>query len=225
MRKKRKLWMTLLLSITLIALFGVGATLAYFTDQDEQANVVVIGHVEADLTEPNFPGGEEGGEIEGKMPGDVIPKDPTVSLEDGSLDAYVRMTMAAEIRNLPEGYEPETDAYKKVMDELMAGISFNTDSWYYVEEDGYYYYNDIVTSDKPSVPLFNDVTIPFIWGNDFENCVIDIDLTAEAIQADGFEPTWDAEEKYIIAWQYTDGEKIETEEYNTEPMKPEKEQQ
>ena len=48
---KNKKLLTAATSVALVAVVGVGATLAYFTDSEEQTNVVNMGHVDIDLTE------------------------------------------------------------------------------------------------------------------------------------------------------------------------------
>ena len=45
MMKKRKV-ISLVAAVTVVAALGIGATLAYFTAQAEQTNVVTMGHVD-----------------------------------------------------------------------------------------------------------------------------------------------------------------------------------
>ena len=56
----RKKVATLMVSLGLLSVVGVGATLAYFTDNAEQENIITMGHVDIDLTEES--NGEEGKE-------------------------------------------------------------------------------------------------------------------------------------------------------------------
>ena len=54
---KKKLF-TMVLALVLIGAVGVGATLAYFTDNDSATNVVTMGHVNIELTEEDWTYGE-----------------------------------------------------------------------------------------------------------------------------------------------------------------------
>ena len=47
--KNRKL-LVAATSTALVAVVGIGATLAYFTDSDDATNVVTMGHVDINLT-------------------------------------------------------------------------------------------------------------------------------------------------------------------------------
>lgn len=76
----------------LIAAFGAvaitGGTLAYFTDTTEsEVNEFTVGNVNIDLTEPNW---ENNATL---MPGVSFEKDPTITVADGSQDAYVFLKM------------------------------------------------------------------------------------------------------------------------------------
>lgn len=107
MNKKKIL--TLLVTTSLLAVVGVGSTLAYFTDKTETlTNVVTMGNVDGVLVE------NEAERKDGKwnlkdnilsnqdvmyeniMPGDTVKKNPTVCLKPGSADAWVRMTLDIE---------------------------------------------------------------------------------------------------------------------------------
>ncbi len=46
--KKKKI-LTMVAAVALVAVIGVGATLAYFTDKDSKTNVVTMGKVDIDL--------------------------------------------------------------------------------------------------------------------------------------------------------------------------------
>lgn len=208
MNKKKLL--VLLTSLTLVAVVGIGATLAYFTDNDSATNVITMGHVDVDLDEPNFdkpvddpttPEDESKEEkdntIEDVTPGQSIVKDPTITVAEDSEDAYVRAKV--EFTGL-------TDA--QVAD-LLANINIDDTVWF-LAEDGYYYYNAKLTAGDSAV-LFDTVVIPETWGNEVADLTFEIIVSAEAIQADNFEPT--VENDMIVAWTYSDGTEITTETY------------
>ncbi|MGN1413014.1 MAG: TasA family protein [Anaerovoracaceae bacterium] len=81
-----------ILSICLVACLAltavVGGTLAYFTDStDAKVNEFTVGNVGIDLTEPNWKGDAT------LMPGKSYDKDPTITVDKGSQDAYVFLKM------------------------------------------------------------------------------------------------------------------------------------
>lgn len=158
-----------LLSVVLLGTVGIGATLAYFTDNDSAGNVITMGHVDIELTEPAWDSqaGDEG--ISNIVPGQSIAKDPTITLQEGSLDAYVRVKLEIE------GLESEK------ADEILENIQIN-EGWKAV--DGYYYYENKLTEETKEAVLFNEVVIPYSWDNDMAGVLFNINVSAEAVQAD-----------------------------------------
>ena len=183
------------LSVVLLGTVGIGATLAYFTDSDSATNVVTMGHVNIELTEPAWTYDEKG--ITNVSPGQTIEKDPTITLQEGSLDAYIRVKLEVE------GVEEEAAADVIELIELNEGWT--------LEEDGYYYYKNKLTSDASSTTMFNQVTIPYEWDNSYIDKTFDIKVYAEAIQADNLAEnfinengTWNIEPEKIL--EYNTGE-------------------
>jgi len=180
---KKKL-LTMVLALVLIGAVGVGATLAYFTDNDSATNVVTMGHVDIELKEDAWKYDKDG--ISGVTPGQVIPKDPTITLVGDSLDAYVRIKLEVT------GFEGLNNAetYKEdVLKDLVLG-----EGWTKVGD--YFYYGPKLTGDDPltedvaenaTTALFESVTIPYEWTNDVANATFNILVSAEAIQADNLE--------------------------------------
>lgn len=193
---KNKKLISMVVAIALVAVIGVGATLAYFTDKEETTNVITMGHVDIDLDEPNYEG-DDNNEVKDIEPGQKITKDPTITVAEGSQDAYVRATIA----------------YGNLTDAQIADLAIEiNDGWYFNEEDGYYYFNAKLAAGE-SATLFDKVVIPETWGNDEADLSFTITVNAEAIQADNFEPTWNADNTLIVAWTYSDGTAIEAETY------------
>lgn len=181
--RNKKLF-TMVISVALVAVVGVGATLAYFTDNDVETNVITMGHVDIELTEPNFDkeknpdgtinenfDGKEDNKISKVVPGQVIPKDPTITVQKDSEDSYVRAKLA----------------YKGLTEEQIADLKLTLEDGWTEGVDGYYYYNKIL---KPNdkVILFKEVNIPKTWGNEVADLTFEIIVNAEAIQANNFEP-------------------------------------
>lgn len=192
MNKKKLL--TLVLTLALIGAVGVGATLAYFTDKDSALNVVTMGNVNIELTEDAWTYGDDG--ITGVTPGQKIAKNPTITLDANSLDAYVRMKLT--VNGLSD------DDAKDVLDEL------NIQDGWTLAEDGYYYYAQPLTQQNKTATLFTEVTIPYGWNNDYANVEFSIDVTAEAIQANNLKEATETEAGFFNedgSWNIT-AEKI-----------------
>ena len=115
MMKKRKV-ISLVAAVTVVAAMGIGATLAYFTDQAEQTNVVTMGHVDIDLEEPRFSEENEDNTITHVVPNQEITKDPTIVVAADSESAYLR------VRLIFEGLTEDQIA------ELLPGIDMDVDT-------------------------------------------------------------------------------------------------
>lgn len=81
--KKKNLILTLT-AVMLAFAIGVGGTIAYFTDTTEsKVNEFTVGNVDITLTEPEWKGDAT------LMPGVSFEKDPTITVAEKSMDAYV----------------------------------------------------------------------------------------------------------------------------------------
>lgn len=155
-------------------------TLAYFTDKDTRANVITIGHVTGTLTETDEHMRDDntiGKDYTNVEPGDVLDKDPTVTLDKGSEDAYVRVGIN----------------YDGLTKEQALAIENNLDisAGWTKSEDGYYYYNEILSNKTGAInssKVFSKVTIPTEWGNEIAGITFNINVRAEFIQSDNFTP-------------------------------------
>ena len=79
----------MMVTICLIAVVGVGATLAYLTDTTETlTNTFTLGKTDIEIDEPEW---EEPEDI---VPGQEIAKDPTVTVMAKSVDSYVFMSVS-----------------------------------------------------------------------------------------------------------------------------------
>lgn len=181
----------LVASLALVGVVGLGATLAYFTDSDKATNTIVMGHVDVDLTEPEFDKNPDK-TIENVTPGQEIVKDPTVAVKEGSNDSYIRVSMNVEGLN----EEQKASLLAKNADGSYKNLDINMSDWK-ESADGYFYYvgtyaegqKEGVLKAGQEVKLFNTVKIPTTWGNDAADVTFTIDVKAEAIQADNFTPT------------------------------------
>lgn len=206
---KKKLTV-LVTSLALVGMIGIGASLAYMTDNDTATNVITMGHVDIDLTEPNYPGDEDG-EITDVKPGDSIVKDPTITVKQGSADTFVRVSV--NITGLTDGQKNQL--LEKNPNGTYKYFDINIANW--KESDGYFYYVGTYAEGQDagvlkagqSVKLFENVKIPSTWGNEMADKSFNIVVNAEAIQADNFDP---AELNGVYGW-YADGQPVESEKY------------
>lgn len=188
MQNKKKMLTLAIAGVIAVSAIGYG-TLAYFTDTDAKNNVITMGNVDIDLEEPNYPGKDNDGVIEDIMPNQTIVKDPTITLDENSNDAYVRANI--KISALKEGANFALTS-EEIAD-LFATINIDKTTWhidYANAATGEYvvYFKDILTQDNSPVKVFTEVTIPAKWGNKFSNVSIKLDVTAEAVQSDNFTP-------------------------------------
>ncbi|MFR8537187.1 MAG: TasA family protein [Lacrimispora saccharolytica] len=186
-------------SVALVAVVGVGATLAYFTDQDTETNVVTMGNVDIDLDEPNFEGNATDNTVFDIVPNQTIVKDPTITLQDGSENAYIRA-------NVTYSWDGGAAITPEEVSALKAGINWQ-DGWVEgPDADGdyttdTYYFQNILTDEDgaDTASLFTQVTIPASWGNSVANRRLQITVEAEAVQADNFTPETN-EAGQIVGW-------------------------
>lgn len=83
---KKKTILVAAIAVMLVAALVVGGTLAYFTDKsDAKVNTFTVGNVAIDLKEPSW----KENESHTLLPGVSYAKDPTITVKEGSQDAYV----------------------------------------------------------------------------------------------------------------------------------------
>ncbi len=152
--------------LVMVAILGVGGTLAYFTAEDSATNTFTVGNVKIELTEPNWE------EAEDVYPGQVLPKDPKVT-NVGTNPCYVRIAV--------EGL----DVLGK--DDLLIKVGELGTDWV-LHTDGYYYYTKVLEKDAATTAVFETITIPTALTNDkgeeYE-ASYDINVKAYAVQAQG----------------------------------------
>ena len=199
---KKKI-ISLCLVVALGATAVVGGTLAYFTDKDQEVNTFTVGNVDIDLTEPNWDATGKA-EAEDAYPGEALAKDPTVE-NIGKNPCFVRLS----VTNLDQFVEKFGEA---AMIDLRHGnyaAGYDNTNWTYY--NGYYYYNDVLTYEGDTYntelktktePLFNQIVMPTELTNNA--ATKDIVVTAQAVQAQGAQPSWSAVKnmtvEQIAAW-------------------------
>ena len=209
MNKRKTLLVAMALSM--VAILAAGATLAYFTAEDEVKNVFTMGNVDISLdeapvvkTDDKWAADEEAARVKTNeykdiYPGAVLPKDPTVH-NDGSYEAYVRAKVVVDFNKLA-GLQADKQLFNgETADaELLSIVDIDTANWtfetYAVDFESRtvtytYTLNEALAADADA-KLFSKVTIPTALTNEeveaygLQNFTIDV--LAEAIQTFGFE--------------------------------------
>lgn len=193
---KKKLTV-MITSLALISVVGIGATLAYFTDNAEVSNTVGLGHVDIVLTETDSDGNitSDGLVFEDVLPGQIVDKDPTVSIVEGSADSFIRMKMEMVTGDDSTITKKDLDLLENnLRDEIL-----KDSDWYYNEAEDFYYFNQTLSAGE-SATLFEKVTIPGEWLNNTAGQSFAIQLQGEAVQAAYFTPVRNEEGTQIISW-------------------------
>lgn len=186
MNAKKKI-LSVALAASLAAVAVVSSSLAYFTDTDQKDNVFTVGNVDITLTEPNWDADLNNKDL---IPGKTIPKDPTITVDADSETAYTFMKV-----ELSDDFVDLLTAYATA--EGIEDPAQVIDDWFVSEvqpkvmEMGDNYVILGVLSPKAageSVTYFDEVTIPAAVTQEMIKAdgVYTIDITAYAIQAEGF---------------------------------------
>jgi predicted ribosomally synthesized peptide with SipW-like signal peptide len=211
--KKRRI-ATMVAAVAVVAAIGVGATLAYFTDKEDLSNVVTMKHVDIELSENEVKYDPETGEyvqddskeaitaggltFEDVLPGQTVPKNPTVTVEEGSADCYVRVKVAVVTAADSKITAAQVEALTA---SLKDQILMNT-KWSYNEADGYFYYADEMTAGGEAV-IFQTVTIPASWDNATAEETFQITVDAEAIQSKYVDEVVTKTGEAVTGWSLT----------------------
>ena len=178
---KNKKLVSMVVSLSLVGLIGVGSTMAYLSSKTTTiTNTFTVGNeVAITLHETSIVDGQEtaiGNNYVGMMPGANVVKDPTVVVLADSSETYVYMEVIGLDANALVGLkidEIDSNWKKVVADDKL---------------DGVYVYKTIVESDVADNhlnPLFNEIGLNSdITDNSF--LISDITVRAAAIQSAGF---------------------------------------
>ena len=198
------------MSLVIVAILAIGATLAYFTDKKTATNTFTMGNVEIVLDEENVknPEGDRVSQNEYEVyPGAEVKKDPTVH-NTGKNDAYIRATVnVSNWMNLVAAYYPDfketfpNEGYKAALNLLVGKLG---EGWSVVDvEAGDVFtigqfdakfvlkYDGVLASGADTTAMFEKVIIPAGIDNANANSFNQIKIVAQAIQADGF-ASWEA---------------------------------
>lgn len=172
---KKKLG-TGLAALALVAFVGVGGSLAWFTDTENATNNFTLNHVDIELNEPSWTG-----DVEKAMPGVKYSKNPTVTLNKGSSIAWVRIKPINVVVTSADG-KTELGNYSLATTDELTKFGITLNSGWSLEDDGYFYFSSTLSEEESTSALFDSVTLPGSWDNDFVGAKVTIDVQAEAIQ-------------------------------------------
>lgn len=169
---KRKILCLSVIAI-MLAILAAG-TIAYFTAEGRAHNVITTGSINITVVEQQK--GENGTTVEyptepitNVVPGAEISKIVTIR-NDGKSTAWIRVKVGTEIK-LVGGGEANTS---------LVVLNFDDTNW--KEKDGYYYYNNPVDPTESTTALFDTVTFDPQMGNEYQNCKVNINIYAQAVQ-------------------------------------------
>lgn len=187
------------LVVCLVAVAIVGGSLAYFTDEEEATNTFEVGNVDITLTEPNWDAAlKEDAKAATLIPGRVIAKDPTITVEETSQRAYtfMKVQLSADFVDLLTKYATA----KNINLATEAGQKALIDAWFSstvkpkimkLDTTDNFVILGVLSPKDPgdTVTYFDAVTVPAdVDGNMIKaNGDYKIYITAYAIQAEGFE--------------------------------------
>lgn len=197
---KKKNLITAAVSLALVAVVGVGATLAYFTDKTEtKKNVFSAGKVSINLIDETWDvegqvkgeyyekDGITGIQYEDIMPGDVLSKVVGVETAADSQDAYVavRVTVTDVVAPNAAGIVLPEEITAQISDIIAAEV--DGDLWASRDMgngDVIYYFKSVVPADTQNLVLFDKIPLPGSeWNNAYAELSFDVEVQAAAIQA------------------------------------------
>ena len=171
---KKKILLSAVLTICIA--IAVTGTLAFFTAEDTAHNVITSGYVDIELEEwSELPSENNDGSpfenVSGVMPGAEISK--IVSVKNiGNADAYIRVKVDLDVV-LAENVNGTPNLN-------LVHIDYNTKDW--TENEGYWYYNEVLLPNEITPPLFTTVKFDESMGNMYQNSIAYVDVSAQAVQ-------------------------------------------
>ena len=204
---KRKI-LALALALSMVAILAIGGTLAYFVDSESATNVFTVGDVTIDLIEKYEPNSQ-------LMPGtktqNAVNKDVWVKNTSDKNSAWIRVKVEVPAHLDVLTVEPEDYEVIAAKNILHWNFTAGNEEIWNVEKACWeavlsadkkynvytFYYNEIVRAGETTKQLLEQVYLDAkvdhngetytFKGEPVDLSNIDIKVTAEAIQADGFD--------------------------------------
>lgn len=199
MKNKKLISMTA--SLAIVAVIGIGATLAYLSDAaDPKTNIFTMGKVDIELTETGCiaEGLEESGlgtvtpsedgsgyEYKDLLPGFKGVKKPVVTVKEGSVESYVFVSISGIDSLEKEGVKFDSINSDWIRIDPDTGMVINSEG-----KDGVLRYKDTVNTldgkAKTLTELFTEVSIDPAIKEFSEVDLGEVVIRASAIQSGGF---------------------------------------
>lgn len=175
-------------AVVLVLSLSAYSTLAYLAAEETAHNVVTSGGVHITLLDKTRDGSAEGASLEelrdftdaypgglAVLPGSEASKVVAVAKDADSADCWVRVKLEQKVTT-PEGEMDPAQYEDKIIFELG-------EDWVPGEE-GWYYYNKVLTGSDVTTSLLDGVTFKGPdMGNEFKNSTYSITVQAQAVQA------------------------------------------
>ena len=171
MRKK------ILVCALIAACFSIVAysTVAFFTYEDTATNVITMGNLKIELQELAIP--EGGGDpvpfvdVIDVLPGMGVSK--IVQIKNvGVQPAWIRVSVEKSLQ-LADGLIGEVD---------LSLITYDLNKQYWIEQDGYFYYKEILSPGETTEPLFTKVMFATDMSNIYQHSKAVVRINAQATQ-------------------------------------------
>lgn len=163
-----------------VSILAVSNTTAYFSDNDDQENQFTVGVNTITINEDYIP-------PDSIEPGTVILKNPSVECiqEDGAVNCYTRIWC---------------EFSDSKADEIMT-LDIDTENWV-LEDDGFYYYINILEPGESTSPLFTKITVDEETTQETIDEIDELDLIVYAESCQARSTTGDYFYDYVDAWDY-----------------------
>ena len=160
-----------LLVVSLVALFVLGGTLAWFTADAKVPNEFTTGTVDIVIDE------DLDDDPNDWAPG--ITKKKEVSVKNlGSLPVFVRVQLTPVWGSMDDEENFHEDEELSI-DNVIFNV--NTEDW--VKSGDWYYYKGVLEPKSETPLLLSEVTLDSSTGNDYQDKTLTIYVNAEAVQA------------------------------------------
>ena len=170
----KKKMLSLALMTIFISLMALGSA-AYFTVEGRATNIITTGTVDMKLEEMQLVGKEEvpypTKTITGVMPSQKVSKIPYIVGVEGTQPFYTRVKV--DVTVLVEEKVDEA-GLKYIL------INYDTENWEQGADGWWYYKGEVEAKDR--VALFTEVTFAPEMPNEYQNCTVTIDVSAQATQ-------------------------------------------
>ena len=175
---KKKI-LVLALAAVFVSLLALGSA-AYFTVEGRASNIITTGKVDMALHEMQQVPGADGQLVEdaypdqpitGVMPGRTVSKIPYVVGQEGTQPFSTRVKVSVNV----------TSAEKEPLDARYITLNYDRENWEQGADGWWYYRGEIKQGDRAA--LFTQVTFDPAMDNTYQNCSVQIDVSAQAVQA------------------------------------------